>query len=157
MEVLKAMTAREVLNLIEWLKSKNFTNDDIVDCIESVEGKKKIKNESGTCHRSFLFLSRDRKKPHRYKLFSIYAGFPFVEIVGFEPVTNPLFYGLYSHSCCISCDTFSKCFRIFLFCLAVSISITFRYTLFITLSLAQPPLWRIYWSGTPIACMIDAA
>ena len=32
MEVLKAMTAREVLNLIEWLKAKNFTNDDIVDC-----------------------------------------------------------------------------------------------------------------------------
>ncbi|MDE6889298.1 MAG: hypothetical protein K2P45_11770 [Eubacterium sp.] len=40
MEVLKAMTAREVLNLIEWLKSKNFSSDDIVDCIESVEGKK---------------------------------------------------------------------------------------------------------------------
>ena len=45
MEVLKAMTAREVLNLIEWLKSKNFTSDDIVDCIESVEGKKKDKEE----------------------------------------------------------------------------------------------------------------
>ena len=45
MEVLRAMTAREVLNLIEWLKSKNFTNDDIVDCIESVEGKKKKKEE----------------------------------------------------------------------------------------------------------------
>lgn len=43
MEVLKAMTAREVLNLIEWLKAKNFTNDDIVDCIEFVEGKKKEK------------------------------------------------------------------------------------------------------------------
>ena len=45
MEVLKSMTAREVLNLIEWLKSKNFTSDDIVDCIESVEGKKKIDKE----------------------------------------------------------------------------------------------------------------
>ncbi len=45
MEVLKAMTAREVLNLIEWLKSKNFTSDDIVDCIESVEGKKKKEKE----------------------------------------------------------------------------------------------------------------
>lgn len=32
------MTAREVLNLSDWLKSKNFTNDDIIDCIESVEG-----------------------------------------------------------------------------------------------------------------------
>lgn len=40
------MTARKVLNLIEWLKSKNFTSDDIVDCIESVEGKnKKDKDE----------------------------------------------------------------------------------------------------------------
>ena len=45
MEVLKAMTAREVLNLIEWLKSKNFTSDDIVDCIETVEGKKKKDKE----------------------------------------------------------------------------------------------------------------
>lgn len=41
MEVMKAMTAREVLNLIDWLKAKNFSNDDIVDCIEAVEGKKK--------------------------------------------------------------------------------------------------------------------
>lgn len=45
MEVLKAMTAREVLNLIEWLKDRNFTSDDIVDCIESVEGKKKKHKE----------------------------------------------------------------------------------------------------------------
>ena len=45
MEVLKAMTAREVLNLIDCIKSKKFTNDDIVDCIESVEGKKKKKEE----------------------------------------------------------------------------------------------------------------
>ena len=42
---LKAMTAREVLNLIEWLKSKNFTSDEIVDCIESVEGKRKKEKE----------------------------------------------------------------------------------------------------------------
>lgn len=45
MEVLKAMTAREFLNLIEWLKSKNFTSDDIVDCIEYVEGTQKKDNE----------------------------------------------------------------------------------------------------------------
>lgn len=45
MEVLKEMTAREVLNLIEWLKSKNFTSDDIVDCIEFVEGKRKKDKE----------------------------------------------------------------------------------------------------------------
>ncbi len=41
MEVLKAMTAREILNLIEWLKARNFTSDDIIDCIETIEGKKK--------------------------------------------------------------------------------------------------------------------
>lgn len=41
MEGLKAMTAREVLNLIEWLISQNFSSDDIVDCIEAVVGKKK--------------------------------------------------------------------------------------------------------------------
>lgn len=46
MEVLKKMTAREVLNLIEWLKKKNFSSDDIVDCIESVEGKKKENEET---------------------------------------------------------------------------------------------------------------
>lgn len=45
MEVMKAMTAREVLNLIEWLKAKNFTSDEIVDCIEAVEGKKKEETE----------------------------------------------------------------------------------------------------------------
>ena len=45
MEVLKAMTAREVLNLIEWLQSKNFTSDDIIECIEFVEGKKKDKED----------------------------------------------------------------------------------------------------------------
>lgn len=44
-EVMKAMTAREVLNLIEWLKARNFSSDDIIDCIESVEGKPKEKEE----------------------------------------------------------------------------------------------------------------
>ena len=43
MEVLKAMTAREILNLIEWLKARNFTSDDIIDCIETIEGKKRIR------------------------------------------------------------------------------------------------------------------
>ena len=42
---MKAMTAREVLNLIEWLKARNFSSDDIIDCIESVEGKPKEKEE----------------------------------------------------------------------------------------------------------------
>lgn len=45
MEVLRAMTAREVLNLIEWLKSKNFSSDDIIDCVETVVGKKKEDKE----------------------------------------------------------------------------------------------------------------
>ena len=45
MEIMKPMTAREVLNLIEWLKSKNFTSDDIIECIEAVEGKKKEETE----------------------------------------------------------------------------------------------------------------
>lgn len=45
MEVMKTMTAKEILNLIEWLKSKNFTSDDIVDCIESIEGKKTEREE----------------------------------------------------------------------------------------------------------------
>ncbi len=34
------MTAREVINLIEWLKEKGFDDSEIVECIESVEGKK---------------------------------------------------------------------------------------------------------------------
>ena len=42
---MKAMTARVVLNLIEWLKARNFSSDDIIDCIESVEGKPKEKEE----------------------------------------------------------------------------------------------------------------
>jgi hypothetical protein len=41
MEVLKFMTAKEVLNLIDWLRAQGFDNDKIVDCIEAVEGKQK--------------------------------------------------------------------------------------------------------------------
>ncbi|MCI8767225.1 MAG: hypothetical protein HFH22_01695 [Ruminococcus sp.] len=41
MEVLKCMTAKEVLNLIDWLRAQGFDNDKIVDCIETVEGKRK--------------------------------------------------------------------------------------------------------------------
>ncbi len=48
MKVLRAMTERKVLNLIEWLKFPNFTSDDIADCIESIEGKKnKDKEDKG--------------------------------------------------------------------------------------------------------------
>ncbi len=35
------MTAREVLNLIDWLKKNGFDNDKIVECIEAVEGENK--------------------------------------------------------------------------------------------------------------------
>lgn len=45
MEVLKAMTAKEVLNLIDWLREQGFDNDKIVECIEAVEGKKKEERE----------------------------------------------------------------------------------------------------------------
>jgi hypothetical protein len=47
MEVLKVMTAREILNLIEWLKARNFSSDDIVDCIETIEGKKQDRDKAG--------------------------------------------------------------------------------------------------------------
>ena len=39
------MTAREILNLIDWLREQGFDNDKIVECIESVEGKKKEKEK----------------------------------------------------------------------------------------------------------------
>lgn len=34
------MTAKEVLNLIDWLRQQGFDNDKVVECIEAVEGKK---------------------------------------------------------------------------------------------------------------------
>lgn len=40
MEVLKKMTAKEVLNLIDWLRAQGFDNDKIVECIEATEGRK---------------------------------------------------------------------------------------------------------------------
>lgn len=39
----KTMTAKEVLNLIDWLREQGFDNDKVVECIEAVEGKKKKK------------------------------------------------------------------------------------------------------------------
>ena len=45
MEVLKAMTAKEVLNLIDWLRAQGFDNSKIIECIEAVEGKKTKKKE----------------------------------------------------------------------------------------------------------------
>lgn len=40
MEVMKTMTAKEILNLIDWLREQGFSNDKVVECIEAVEGKK---------------------------------------------------------------------------------------------------------------------
>ena len=37
-----AVTARELLNLIDWLRKQGFEDNRIVECLESVEGKKKI-------------------------------------------------------------------------------------------------------------------
>lgn len=42
MEVVKRMTAKEILNLIDWLRAQGFNNDKIIDCIETVEGKEKV-------------------------------------------------------------------------------------------------------------------
>lgn len=43
---MKQMTAREILNLIDWLRSQGFDNDKIVECIEAIEGKKKQEKEA---------------------------------------------------------------------------------------------------------------
>jgi len=34
------MTARELLNLIDWLRDQGFSNEKIVECLEAVEGRK---------------------------------------------------------------------------------------------------------------------
>lgn len=43
---LQKMTAREILNLIDWLRSQGFDNDKIVECIEATEGRKKDSNKT---------------------------------------------------------------------------------------------------------------
>ena len=40
MEVTKKMTAKEVLNLIDWLRAEGFSDEKIIECIETVEGRK---------------------------------------------------------------------------------------------------------------------
>lgn len=35
------ITAREIINLVDWLRTQGFDNDKIVECIEAIEGKKK--------------------------------------------------------------------------------------------------------------------
>lgn len=36
------MTAKEILNLIDWLRQQGFNNDKIIECLESVEGRTRI-------------------------------------------------------------------------------------------------------------------
>lgn len=36
------MSAKELLNLIDWLRKQGFEDDKIVECLEAVEGRKKI-------------------------------------------------------------------------------------------------------------------
>lgn len=43
---MEQMTAREILNLIDWLRNQGFDNDKIVECIEAIEGKKKEKEKT---------------------------------------------------------------------------------------------------------------
>lgn len=39
------MTAKEVLNLIDWLRAEGFSDEKIIECIETVEGRKKEEAE----------------------------------------------------------------------------------------------------------------
>lgn len=36
------MTPRELLNLVDWLRAQGMDNDKIVECLEAVEGRKII-------------------------------------------------------------------------------------------------------------------
>lgn len=38
---METMTAKEILNLIDWLRAQGFDNDKVVECIECIEGKQK--------------------------------------------------------------------------------------------------------------------
>ena len=42
MKEVDIMSAKELLNLIDWLRKQGFEDDKIVECLESVEGRKKI-------------------------------------------------------------------------------------------------------------------
>ena len=41
------MSAKELLNLIDWLRRQGFEDDKIIECLESVEGRKKILSADG--------------------------------------------------------------------------------------------------------------
>ncbi len=36
------MTPRELLNLVDWLRAQGMSNDKVVECLEAVEGRKII-------------------------------------------------------------------------------------------------------------------
>jgi len=36
------MTARELLNLIDWLRAQGFSNEKVIECLEKVEGRKNV-------------------------------------------------------------------------------------------------------------------
>ncbi len=42
------MEAREILNLIDWLRSQGFDNDKMVECNEATEGRKKDTPDSSS-------------------------------------------------------------------------------------------------------------
>ena len=83
-----------------------------------------------------------------------------MEHMGFEPTISSLeslqikdFYT----SCCISCCIASKCLLIMPLCFSYSAPMVFLYMDFITESDDHPPRAMMYWSGTPIACIMLAA
>ena len=41
------MSAKELLNLIDWQRKQGFEDDKIIECLESVEGRKKILTADG--------------------------------------------------------------------------------------------------------------
>lgn len=41
-----SMTAREILNLIDWLRNEGYGDDKVVECIEAVEGRKPDKDKT---------------------------------------------------------------------------------------------------------------
>lgn len=39
------MTAKEIINLIDWLRAEGYGDEKVVECIEAVEGRKKAKED----------------------------------------------------------------------------------------------------------------
>jgi len=44
---METMTAKEILNLIDWLRAQGFDNDKVVECIEYTEGKREKEKLKG--------------------------------------------------------------------------------------------------------------